>query len=405
MLWAVLDSNLPTNLVRTALQCAGDIPLTITARQIQRRRSTDFDTEEMRAWAASRDGVDFLSAVLPTLARWKDARLDLEPPVPEDLRQHGPTVEEVIQLIGLPPHLKHFYTRRLQFSDPPQDVPLVEIPQLESLGVWDIDASSIQHILSRIRAPTVTHLAVKLPKYRPRDYQLSTFLDVALGHFEQIIRSAIEHAHSLHISIDSYDRIISVSTRHEDSSSMFKNEVIMLDLYHHPILDGFQLCLGFLLPCPPLCPPITLDILEISNSLESDLQWMLGSAINDRVTEVHLRAFDGCRFLSFLCTAGNCGGIAKWPFPRLRTLTLPEGVSGEEAVFLISQRDAPASKDFNQIPRFSSGDFVFEPVDRLIQLDLKAVMLDDTAYDRLASIFGEDVLVTGDDSDASDYVN
>lgn len=467
MLWAVLDSTMPVKLVQTALQRVGDLPLSIRACPGLRRRSVDSSTDIRLRIAATKSCAAFLPIVFPRVAQWKDAHLDLYPdfkerlqsleqPAPllerfsfkiqcpglapqvdlfqghcpsltelsinklvvpwnsrifqnlrsisiEDVKQHGPTVEEVIQLIALPPHLKHFSIRALQLSDPAQDVPLVEVPQLESLSVREVGPSSIQHILSRIRAPTLTKLIVNPINYWDVDYQLSTFINVSLGHFEQTIRSAIEHAHSLSISIDLPSRSISVSTSHAGSSSMVKDEYVMLDFYNKAVMESLQLCLGFLLPRPPLCPPITLDILETSNTLESDFHWMLESAINDRVTEVCLRAYGDCTCLSFLCTARDCGGIAKWPFPRLRKLTLPRCISGEEAVCLIRQRYAPdTSKDFNQILPFTSGDFVFEPVDRLIELDLQAVMFDDADYDRLASIVGMDVLVIGGDSGASD---
>ncbi|KAG8897600.1 hypothetical protein FRC01_011252 [Tulasnella sp. 417] len=462
MLWAVLDSTMPMKLVRTALQRAGDFPLTIKARWGLKSWDTESDLESMRGRTASEDGMTFLTTTLPKLAQWKHAHLKLvtghldlkkhlEQPAPllerfsmdiqfrvggphidlfqghcpslteidikgltvpwsskifHNLRsisigsvwQHCPTVEEVIQLVGSSPRLKHFYISGFDSSNPSQDIPLVEAPDLESLSLSDVTYT--QDILSRIRAPTLTKLVVEPALYLEDTYYLPTFLDVALGHFSQTIRSGIERAHSFHISVDSGN--LSISTRHRDSPDIPKNEEIMLDFYHQPASKGLQMCLEFLLPSSPLCPPITLDILTLDNVSESDLQWMLESDINSRVTEISLRASPDKSFLSFLCTGRNIAGAIKWPFPRIRRLTLRGDVSGGDAVRLIRQRYAPVAEDFTQILPVSSGDLTFDPVDRLMQFEVERVILTEVDYRHLAKIVGKDVLGRGGDSDSSD---
>ncbi|KAG9044446.1 hypothetical protein FS837_008119 [Tulasnella sp. UAMH 9824] len=450
MLWATLDSRMPPKLVKIAIQRSGDLPLTIRAYCGLRWWSTDSDMETRNASTSDEDHMAFLTTIFPKLARWKHARLklgtampdlmqNLEQPAPllekfsmkiqhgwegpqvDLFRGHCPSLTE-IDISGFNvPWSSRIFQNLLSISigevwhhgpcglppghppgHPPQDPPLVDVPHLQSLRVWDVSASSTQHILSRIRAPTLTELVVNPTMYRVDTYHLSTFLDAALGHFNQTIRSGIEHAHGLYVSINSDNTSISVSTRRADSPGLPKNEDVMLEFYHQPILEGLQLCLAFLLPSPPLCPPISLDIFELSDVMESDLYWMLESGINDKVTEVYLRTFQDEPFLSFLCTARNCGGTAKWPFPRLKTLTLPEWVSGEEAVRLIRQRYAPAPEDFNQSLSLGSGDLVFEPVDPLVRLELEDVRFDHVDYNRLANIVGNDVLVRAGGSDASD---
>ncbi|KAG8892669.1 hypothetical protein FRC01_014013, partial [Tulasnella sp. 417] len=254
MLWAVLDSTVPMKFVRIALQHAGDFPLTIKARWDLKAWDTESDLESMRGRTAGADGMTFLTTTLPKLAQWKHARLKLgtgrldllkhlEQPAPLLERfsmdiQHGwggPQVdlfqEEVIHLFRSSARLKHFYISGLQPSNLPQDISLVEVPDLESQPLG-CGCDFTQYILSRIRAPTLTKLVVEPTLYLEDTYHLPTFLDVALGHFNQTIRSGIERAHSLHISVDSGN--LSISTRHEDSPDIPKNEEIMLDFYHQP---------------------------------------------------------------------------------------------------------------------------------------------------------------------------
>ncbi|KIO31998.1 hypothetical protein M407DRAFT_19023, partial [Tulasnella calospora MUT 4182] len=412
--------------------------------------------EPLRIRTPGEDDVTFLTIVFPRLARWKHARIELdggspsqlqylEQPAPllesfsmqipdrgqrsqvnlfqghcpslseidisglaikwsssifqnvrsisiRDVWQHGPTVEEVLQLVGSSPRLKHFYISGLSPSNQPLDIPPVEVPHLDSLSILYADASSTQHILSRIRAPTLTKLAVKPTLHQVDSYHLPTFLDVGLRHFNRTIRSGIERAHSLCISIDWHGGIISVSTRHAPGPGAPTNEDIMLDFYNKSNTKGLQLCLGLLLPSPTLCPPISLGITATNDIPESDLQWMLEGEINNKVTEISFEPPNNGAFLSFLCTGRNRGGTVKWPFPSVKTLNLPRGISGRDAVRLIRQRYAPAAKDFTPIQPASSGGFVHEPVDPLSQLRVEGVGFNEIEYDRLVNIVGKDIL-------------
>lgn len=449
MLWAVLDSTFPIKLVHTALQRAGDLPLTIRACWGLESWSTDSDMETLRMRTPGEDGLAFLTTVFLKVARWKHARLKLgtslpsllqylERPAPllerfslkiqqgrgpsvdlfqghcpslaeidisglvvpwnsrifqnlrsisiDDVWQHGPTVEEVIRLVGSPPRLKHFYIGGLLPGTQPQDILPVEVLHLESLTLSDVSATSTQHILSRIRAPRLNKLVVEPTLYVEDEYDLSTFFDVALSHFNPTIRSGIERAHTLHISIDWDGPNISICTRHAPGRGIPQIGDIMLDFYLKSVAEDLQLCLGLLLPSPPLCPPISLKITAgLNNIPESDLHWMLESEINNRITELCLQSAHNPHLLAFLCTGRSGGGIVKWPFPRVTMLALPREVSGKEALRLIRQRYAPTAEDFTRTQPANSDDFVYEPVDRLSQLRVEDIKFSEADYDRLVN--------------------
>lgn len=107
----------------------------------------------------------------------------------DNVWQHPPTVEEVIQMVGSSPGLKHFklYLGRLPPGPLPQDIPpAVEVPHLKGLTVSYVGFVFTQHIISRIRAPTLNTLIVRPVVYMEDDYHISTFFSLALSHFNPL---------------------------------------------------------------------------------------------------------------------------------------------------------------------------------------------------------------------------
>lgn len=118
---------------------------------------------------------------------------------------------------------------------------------------------------------------------------------------------------------------------------------------------------------------------------ESDLLWILDCKLNNRVTKLTIPPSGDDSFLEFLCKERRRDGVAKWPFPKLKTLEIPEKpgkakIPGERLKRLLRQRYAP-------------GIGTLEPLIPLL----------DEAPDRLASLFMPYTRFSG--SDSNDIVN
>ncbi|KAG9042089.1 hypothetical protein FS837_011360 [Tulasnella sp. UAMH 9824] len=305
----------------------------------------------------------------------------------------GPTVEDVLQWIVSSARLRSFQLcgSPLSPSTTHQDILPVETPQLKSLNISDIPSSSIKHVLSRIRAPTLRELVVRPdpPTVTERDsVDLPKFFDASLLHFSPAIGSSISHAQSLTISMYAPRGSMSVSTTQEAD----RNEGIAIDFDHQPGISGLRLCLELLLRDVSICPPTSLSIVGLNEVSEKDLLWILDNAINEHVTDLSIRNSGDDSFLAFLCKERYLGGVVKWPFPKLKRLSIPNRavVSVERLARLLTQRYAPDVEELSSTPTPDpQSPLILEGPDRLDSLAIENATFSRSDYNILASIVGD----------------
>ncbi|KAG9042088.1 hypothetical protein FS837_011359, partial [Tulasnella sp. UAMH 9824] len=312
--------------------------------------------------------------------------------------EDGPTIEDVLHSILSSPRLDYFCLRECALSagTPHHDILPVKIPHLRTLFLLEMRLSFTEQILSHIHAPGLRRLIVQPnPSDAEENHDLLTLFNTSLLHFNSNIYSSIIDFNRLWISIDSRTGEISVAT---PPLHPYDHEpAIWVHFYHQRVMQGLRWCLETLLRDVPVCPPITLVILESGGVPESDLLWMMDSQINDKVTKIDIRTSDGDVFLPFLCTGRPIQGVVKWPFPKLRRLLLKEQVSGARLVHLLRQRYAP---DLREVPGTQPPDlqstFTLETPDRLVFLDVDDPFFHPYAYEGFVHIIGARA-IEGDD--------
>ncbi|KAG8898448.1 hypothetical protein FRC01_010907 [Tulasnella sp. 417] len=154
-------------------------------------------------------------------------------------------------------------------------------------------------------------------------------------------------------------------------------------------MQGLQRCLGPLLRNVSSCPPITLVVSQSGNVPESDHWWMVDSEINDKVTEIDIRASGEEVFLRFLCTGRLIDGVVKWPFPKLEQLRLGELVSGARVIQFLKRRYTP---DIEELARIlvpaPQSPLILEMPDQLAILDVDDDIFDRGDYEAYLDIMG-----------------
>ncbi|KAG8952226.1 hypothetical protein FRC04_004933 [Tulasnella sp. 424] len=441
VLWAVIESSTPTDLLPVILRRSKDCPLEITLQELNNR---------------NRDHQLLLETAFSNINRWKKVSIDLktapenrrkrlEHPAPTiealDLKIHepwpgpqinlfqghapnlttlqiqglpvrwssgifhglrkivirsilenGPTTTEILDAFRCSPLLQHLELSAVSMpsTPPPRPTSPVQLQHLKSLRLTMLPSSAIQDTLAQIRAPSLLELIVDPDPIDP-NYHLTTYFNIAFRHFLPFISSCVKRARQVRLGVAPYNANLYVRTRPRSGKKYFR-----IHLDHTPIMAGLKMCDSLFLAHATPLPSISLMVDNVEDVPESEFLWMFDHEINDRVTEVDLRRMADSSFLSSLCTGRKVGGIWKWPFPRLRRLALPHALESEQAVSLIRQRYAPTSADFPKDLVPYSRDATFELVDRLKCLNVMGIALMPNHHSYLANIVGDDVLEISD---------
>lgn len=396
-LWAVVESNVPNELVPIILRKSGQSTLAFKCCEERvRLGSPEYDVEEQ--WPSD-DLLSFLTITLSELHRWRSALFQLsrgnveilwqlEQPAPFIERMdfeifHWPwrelnlfsgyapnlrwihivdlpfiwsqgvfhdlrhlhieliklpqlTVEDILLTVQSSPNLQ---TLRLELMErsivqtQQPNFPEFRLEFLERLSLTGMPPSAAHTILAHIRAPHLRCLTV-YPDHQTGDFDGLKFIDTIISHFLPMNHLNLGDSHTLRLLLDSNFVGIRVL-----SDTHYPQDCIGIRIPHNSSLHTLQTIIETIIHSLVPRSPIILFIEEFPLIAWSDLGGILSSLEEVVALLVWTQQLDRqVDFFKFLSTPLDVCGVKKWLFPKLAEIVLPLDISGEQAVQLVRAR-------------------------------------------------------------------
>ncbi|KAG8952232.1 hypothetical protein FRC04_004939 [Tulasnella sp. 424] len=398
-LWAVVESNVPNELVPIILRKSGQSTLAFKCcegvENPIRLASQRYDKEEQ--WPSD-DLLSFLTTTLSELHRWRSALFQISPANIEilwQLEQPAPLIEKMdfqifhwpwreinlfsgyapnlrwIRIAGLPfiwsqgvfHDLRHLHIENIKLPQLAVEDILLTVqssPNLQTLRLELMEMSIVQtqpnfpefrlEFLEELSLtnmpPSATHTIlahIRAPHLRC----LTVDPNYATDDFDGLKFIDTISSHFLpmnHLDLgDSHRLRLSLDSNLVDigvaSATDYSQQRIGIRIPHNSSLHILQTIIETIIHSSVPRSPIILFIEEFSRIAWGDLCGILSSL--EEVVALQVWAQQPDRqvdFFKFLATPLDVCGVKKWLFPKLTEIVLPWYISGEQAVQLVRAR-------------------------------------------------------------------